>query len=107
MGIVRGNGDTGPLAHLECGPDPERALLFFEAMNAMSTDAREIIGLILEAPHELVEECACKGKGPARSEFHGGKTIRGGLRRYLKRQGWTYPMVRKAFREIRRTVYNL
>ena len=71
-----------PLAHL----------IFKEKVESLSEDAKEVVGILLSCPGELLEL----------SGIEAPKIVRGKLKRYLKEESnWTWEKIYNSFREIR------
>lgn len=69
--------------------DPRKDLM--ERFRAVSKEGREILHILLHVPEELI------GCSPGCSPKH----MRGTLRRYLRRQGWSHNRIWKTFRELK------
>lgn len=89
-------GGTG-LDHL---PDttgnscPRRALMFKETLANLSEEAREVAMIILNGPAEIL---GLVGNEPP-------KAIRGAIKNHLRDQGWDWPSIWQAFKELKEVV---
>ena len=74
-------------------PSPERECLFRELLSLFSTEAKEVIKLVLDSPAELID-IALTSRTRKAITLHT-------LTRYLRHQGWPLPTINDAFAEIK------
>ena len=72
--------------------NPSACLIFKEKIENLSEEAKEVVGILLSCPGELLEL----------SGIEAPKIVRGKLKRYLKEESnWTWEKIYNSFREIR------
>jgi hypothetical protein len=81
------------------GDDPERAVSLKQGLEGLSAEAREVVGIVLNCPRELVEFVMGKG-----AHLHlTGKT----LKAWLRWNGWKLTVIDVVFRELKKFVTSL
>ena len=66
---------------------------------SLSKEAREILGVIIKTPSELMEVFKANSGDKSIRASH--KTLRAILVDYLRFNGWSYPNIRKALKELK------
>lgn len=72
--------------------NPEKRICFLSQLKSMSSEAQEVLTIILTSPPDLLKEIG--------SITHPRK-FRGGLRRHLRKRKWSHGKIWKIFREIK------
>lgn len=87
------------LIHLEphSNLNPRRLLIWKETIGNLSTEAKEVVRLLMGSPAEALNII---GTEPPR-------IIRGAIRRHLQDEGWPCTAIWDAFREIKQVLRNL
>ena len=77
---------------------PETLIMFKEMLDSLSKEAREVVGIVLSTPQELIEALFVgkkKGKG---------RLNRNQLRMYLRYRGWKHLVIESVFGELRKKI---
>jgi hypothetical protein len=94
-----GLSDCHLLSEGTLGDDPERSASLKQALEGLSAEAREVVGIVLDCPRELVEFVT--GKGTNRELT--GATVQA----WLRWNGWKWRAIWAAFREVKKLLATL
>jgi hypothetical protein len=75
---------------------PERQTRFKQMIASLSTEAVQVVSIVLNTPHELIE--MARGVAARKDICHVNKTL---LSRYLLKRGWKVSDIDRVFAEIR------
>lgn len=90
---------TNEIAYEEPHHDlnPRRLLIWKETVENLSSEAREVVSILLSTPTEILGIVGTESP----------KAIRGAIYKYLWAHGWRWHRIWGAFREIKEVLKNL
>jgi len=81
------------------GDNPEQALVFKELVHNLSTEAREVVEVVLNTPREMIELVRDMTSG-RQGKMH---LYRSNVTKFYRKRGWSYNKINAAYQEIKNT----